>query len=138
MEELYKTKPTLRSDLRTPGRDVNVALEGVVLSLGRCIDLVRPAGLLVGSVSKTDFQKALRALEHAVSQLQTYCDPDAPLDPSEWGKLNTAGSGGEINEGNLTSHERLYTQLDDSLLESKEDEETSIQDEEEVWIVDDE
>ena len=64
-----------RSDLRTPGRDVNVALEGVVLSLGRCIDLVRPAGLLVGSVSKMDFQKALRALEHAVSHIRAYCDP---------------------------------------------------------------
>lgn len=129
MEELYKTKPTLRSDLRTPGRDVNVALEGVVLSLGRCIDLVRPAGLLVGSVSKVDFKKALRALEHAVSQIRAYCDPDAPLDPSEWGMLNTG-------EDKVTTHERLYTQLDDSLLEDEEEEAVILSDEE-VVIVDD-
>ena len=128
MEELYKTKPTLRSDLRTPRRDVNVALEGVVLSLGRCIDLVRPAGLLVGSVSKMDFSKALRALEHAVTQIRTFCDPDSPLDPSEWGKLDIA----EEDDG--ASHERLYTQLDDSL--PGEGEEGSFADEEDV-IVDD-
>jgi hypothetical protein len=110
MEELYKTKPTLRNDLRTPGRDVNVALEGVVLSLGRCIDLVRPAGLLVGSVSKTDYERALRSLEHAVSQIQSVCDPDEPLDPSEWGKLSgTSSITGEMNE---TVYEKQYTQLD--------------------------
>lgn len=106
MEELYKTKPSLRSDLRR--RDVNVVLEGVVLSLGRCIDLVRPAGLLLSSVSKTDFAKALRALDHAMSQIRTYCDPDAPLDPSEWGKMTA-------EESDESSHERLYTQLDTSL-----------------------
>jgi hypothetical protein len=112
MEELYKTKPSLRSDLRR--RDVNVVLEGVVLSLGRCIDLVRPAGLLLSSVSKTDFAKALRALDHAMSQIRTYCDPDAPLDPSEWGKLSAE----EIDKS--SSHERLYTQLDASSLVVKE------------------
>lgn len=111
MEELYKTKPSLRSDLRR--RDVNVVLEGVVLSLGRCIDLVRPAGLLLSSVSKTDFAKALRALDHAMSQIRTYCDPDAPLDPWEWGKLTA-------EETDETSHERLYTQLDASLIVEEE------------------
>jgi len=131
MEELYKTKPTLRSDLRTPGRDVNVALEGVVLSLGRCIDLVRPAGLLVGSVSKADFQKALRALEYAVSQIRV-CDPDAPLDPSEWGKL------GRDSKGNVTSHEPLYTQLDSEAWERYEQASMKEGEEMEVVIVDDE
>jgi hypothetical protein len=100
MEGLYKKKPSLKSDLQ--GRNVNVVLEGVVLSLGRCIDLVRPAGLLISSVSKTDFVKALRALDHAMTQLKLYCDPDAPLPASEWGLLK--------RESEDTSRERLYSQ----------------------------
>ena len=106
MEELYKTKPSLRSDLKRS--NINVVMEGAVLSLGRCIDLVRPAGLLVGSVSKADFTKALRALEHATTQIRAFCDPDTPLDPSEWGKL--IPNEGE-DEGS-SEHQRLYTLLD--------------------------
>jgi hypothetical protein len=64
----------------------------------------------VGSVSKTDYERALRSLEHAVSQIQSVCDPDEPLDPSEWGKLNgTSSITGEMNE---TVYEKQYTQLD--------------------------
>lgn len=111
MEDLYKKKPSLKSDLQ--GRNVNVVLEGVVLSLGRCIDLVRPAGLLISSVSKTDFVKALRALDNAMTQLRLYCDPDAPLPASEWGLLK--------REGEDTSHERFYTQYDESLIDDDDD-----------------
>uniref|UniRef100_A0A7S2R1L4 Uncharacterized protein n=1 Tax=Eucampia antarctica TaxID=49252 RepID=A0A7S2R1L4_9STRA len=67
-------------------RDIIAILESALLSLGRCIDLARPAGLLVSSVSKNDWTKALHALEHALQEL-SYCDPDQQLHPSEWGKL---------------------------------------------------
>jgi len=77
-------------------RDVIRILEGALLSLGRCCDMVKPAGLHVGSVSKEDWRRALRALEHSMSEIRTYCDPDRPLLPSEWGKLvdDDAGGGG--------------------------------------------
>ena len=68
-------------------RPVEVVLESELHSLGRCIDLVRPAGLLVSSVSKSDWVKALNALEHSMSEIRTVCDPDRPLSPNEWGKL---------------------------------------------------
>ena len=55
------------------------------MSLGRCLD--RPAGLLIGYVSKTDWKNAEMVLEHAVSQMRDACDPDHPLDPADWGKL---------------------------------------------------
>lgn len=66
-------------------RDIIAVLESALISLGRCIDLARPAGLLVSSVSKDDWIKALHALEHALQEL-SYCDPDQQLHPSEWGK----------------------------------------------------
>ena len=64
------------------------------------------------SVSKTDYERALRSLEHAVSQIQSFCDPDEPLDPSEWGKLSRTSStaAGETNV--TSSYEKQYTQLD--------------------------
>ena len=68
-------------------RDVITILEGALLSLGRCVDLVKPAGLHVGSVSKEDWKKALKALEHSMNEISSFCDPDRPLMPSEWGKL---------------------------------------------------
>lgn len=68
-------------------RDVISILEGALLSLGRCVDLVKPAGMHTGSVSKDDWKKALSALEHSMSEIRTFCDPDRPLMPSEWGKL---------------------------------------------------
>lgn len=44
-------------------------------------------GLLTGSVPMQDFKLAVSVLEKAVSQITTACDPDEPLDPSEWGML---------------------------------------------------
>mmetsp|Transcript_12305 Transcript_12305/g.18884 ORF Transcript_12305/g.18884 Transcript_12305/m.18884 type:complete len:546 (-) Transcript_12305:75-1712(-) len=93
MEDLYKTSPSLQTGLReintyTDSKEtVDIVLEGATLSLGRCIDLVRPAGLHKSSVSKISFIKALRSLEHCMTQIRTFCDPDRPLDPKEWGQL---------------------------------------------------
>ena len=69
-------------------------MEGALLSLGRCVDLVKPAGLHVGSVSREDWKKALRALEHSMNDSRCFCDPDRPLLPSEWGKLVDDASDG--------------------------------------------
>jgi hypothetical protein len=97
IEALHKPslsrKKTLNNELRRikdvygNERNVITILEGALLSLGRCVDLVKPAGLHVGSVSKEDWKKALKALEHSMSEIRTFCDPDRPLLPSEWGKL---------------------------------------------------
>ena len=91
MENFYQSEPSLKATLReyviNSGYPLDVVLEGVLLSLGRCLDLVRPAGLLIGYVSKTDWKNAEILLENAVRQLRDACDPDQPLDPSEWGKL---------------------------------------------------
>jgi len=65
-------------------KDFKASLEGALLSLGRCVDVVKPAGLLLGSVSITDWAKALRALEHTMTVLRSLCDPDRPLKQSEW------------------------------------------------------
>jgi len=89
----HSRKKTLNNELRRIkdlyGNERNVIsiLEGALLSLGRCVDLVKPAGLHVGSVSKEDWKKALKALEHSMSEIRSFCDPDRPLLPSEWGKL---------------------------------------------------
>jgi len=68
-------------------RDIIVILESALLSLGRCVDLVRPAGLLVSVVSSENWKKALRALQHSLNEIRSVCDPDRPLRPTEWGKL---------------------------------------------------
>lgn len=64
-----------------------VLLESALLNLGRCIDLVKPAGLLAGSVPATTWARALDALEKSMHNIQIVCDPDQPLDPNDWGKL---------------------------------------------------
>jgi len=68
-------------------KPLDVVLEGALLSLGRCLDLVRPAGLLTGSVPAQDFAMAIALLEQTVSQISAACDPDRPLPASEWGVL---------------------------------------------------
>ena len=81
-------------DLHSPSKenagyqDKNIIgiLESASLSLGRCVDLVKPAGLHIGSVTKDEFKRALGALEHSMSEIRDL-DPDYPLRPSEWGKL---------------------------------------------------
>lgn len=68
-------------------QNLDVVLESALISMGRCLDLVRPAGLLTGSVPINDFKIALRILEQAVQQITTACDPDHPLHPSDWSTL---------------------------------------------------
>jgi hypothetical protein len=90
MERLYQQQPSLAavhkviSPLPSSHNDRNgmpldVVLEGALLSLGRCLDLVRPAGLLTGSVAALDFKLALMVLDQAVTQISIACDPDQPL-----------------------------------------------------------
>ena len=61
------------------GKPLDLVLEGALLSLGRCLDLVRPAGLLTGSVPAHDFKLALMVLDQAVTQISIACDPDHPV-----------------------------------------------------------
>ena len=68
-------------------KDIIAILEGALLTLGRCVDLVRPAGLLVSVVSAENWRKALRALQKSLDEIRSACDPDRPLRPEEWGKL---------------------------------------------------
>eukprot|EP00591_Stephanopyxis_turris_P011861 CAMPEP_0195512970 /NCGR_PEP_ID=MMETSP0794_2-20130614/4744_1 /TAXON_ID=515487 /ORGANISM="Stephanopyxis turris, Strain CCMP 815" /LENGTH=658 /DNA_ID=CAMNT_0040640869 /DNA_START=303 /DNA_END=2279 /DNA_ORIENTATION=+ len=126
VEELHKPRRSLRSSLDSyckislgkpkrsgknnynlNDRSVDVVLESALLSLGRCIDLVQPAGLLVSTVSKSDWLKALRALEHSMADLRSTCDPDRPLRPSEWGKLIDEGN--RANSTSLLEHEAEET-----------------------------
>ena len=74
-------------------KPLDVILEGALLSLGRCLDLVRPAGLLTGSVPAHDFRMAVGLLEQTVAQISAACDPDRPLPASEWGVLVSQSTG---------------------------------------------
>jgi hypothetical protein len=75
------------------GRDggfisTDVALESALLSLGRCADLVRPAGTLSPqSVPREDWKNALIELDHFLDLIERACDPDVQLPASDWGKL---------------------------------------------------
>lgn len=64
-----------------------VVLESALLNLGRCLDLVKPAGLLVSSVPAATWSKALFNLEESMSRIKTVCDPDEILNAAEWGNL---------------------------------------------------
>jgi len=66
---------------------VDVVLEAAVLSLGRCLDLVRPVGRGDGVVQLSDWRLAAVLLEKSISQILLVCDTDQPLDPQEWGKM---------------------------------------------------
>jgi len=85
MESIYQVQPSLKEVqhiLATDGKDrpLDLVLESALLSLGRCLDLVRPAGLLTGSVPADDWKLALSLLDDAVSQIALKCNPDRPLD----------------------------------------------------------
>jgi hypothetical protein len=60
-------------------KSLDVVLDGALLSMGRCSDLVRPAGLFTGSVPTADFRRAVTFLEHAITQITMACDPDRPF-----------------------------------------------------------
>lgn len=67
----------------------DIALEAALLSLGRCVDLVRPAGMLSSkSVSRGEWISAVKKLEHFLELMHLSCDPDRPLPAKDWGKLS--------------------------------------------------
>jgi hypothetical protein len=69
----------------------DVALESALLSLGRCADLVRPAGRMTSqSVSQEEWGDAIRQLEHFLDLMETASDPDRPLPAHQWGMLSIA------------------------------------------------
>lgn len=69
----------------------DVALESALLSLGRCADLVRPAGRLTSrSVSAEEWVDAIEQLEHFLDLMETACDPDRPLPADQWGLMTLA------------------------------------------------
>ncbi|KAL7560888.1 hypothetical protein ACA910_008171 [Epithemia clementina (nom. ined.)] len=94
MEALYTHQPRLKavhnwrkhsSGGIDSSQPVDVVLEGALLLIGRCLDIVRPAGLLTGaSVSLDDWKLALVVLRQAFVAITTVCDPDRPLEPDEW------------------------------------------------------
>merc|ERR1712232_770182 len=93
IEELHTPqKRTLRSSLErfgTPTGEINMVsvLESALLSLGRCVDLVKPAGMFVNYVPEEDWSKAAKLLATTVNKIRDFCDPDKPLCPADWGKL---------------------------------------------------
>ncbi|GKY94780.1 hypothetical protein MPSEU_000443100 [Mayamaea pseudoterrestris] len=92
MEGLYQTEPTLQSirkAMRPQDATLDVVLEGALMSLGRCLDVVRPAGLMTGRCSREDFERALNLLQQAYYLLDRSCDPVLPLPPQDWGVLGT-------------------------------------------------
>jgi hypothetical protein len=90
--QLQKSGVTTKSS--SIGRDggfisTDVALESALLSLGRCADLVRPAGTLSPqSVPREDWNDALIHLNHFLDLIERACDPDRPLPASDWGKVS--------------------------------------------------
>jgi hypothetical protein len=71
----------------------DVALESALLSLGRCADLVRPAGRLTSqSVSASEWGDAMRQLENFLDLMERATDPDRPLPPHQWGMLSIASN----------------------------------------------
>lgn len=66
---------------------VDFVLESALLSLGRCLDLVRPAGRGNDVVSASDWRLAAVLLEKTISKILRVCDTDGPLDPFQWGRM---------------------------------------------------
>lgn len=118
VEELYTGKgPEIRAGVikyfeQSQGRNhftkedvkIIVVLEAALLNLGRCIDLVKPAGLLISSVPAESWSKALDALEKSMNQIKTVCDPDQPLNSLDWGLLSD-------DEDRLLSNESSLNRL---------------------------
>jgi hypothetical protein len=98
--QLQKTGVTSKDSKSSVGyKSTDVALESALLSLGRCLDLVRPAGKLSSkSVSREDWKSALKQLEFFLDLMQRACDPDRPLPADDWGKL----SWGKLSTENVT------------------------------------
>jgi len=120
MENMYHKQPSLQSVKQvcftsTENKPLDVVLEGALLGLGRCLDLVRPAGLLTGSVPREEFRRALHSLQQAYYLLDRACDPDEPLDPVEWGKLGFGSGGSSSDRGG-----RNFQKLEDGQVEREQ------------------
>jgi hypothetical protein len=90
MEGLYSHQASLQAVhqlLSGDEKPLDVIMESALLSLGRCLDVVRPAGLLTESVPAGDWKLALSMLEYTVHQISQACDPDQPLKSGEWGSM---------------------------------------------------
>lgn len=67
---------------------IDIQLEGALLSLGRCCDLVRPAGTFSSQpVSQKDWKLAVHHLQDFMNRMERGCDPDRPLPADKWGDL---------------------------------------------------
>lgn len=78
---------TAATTAATQQAPVDVVLESACMSLGRCLDLVRPAGRGTGVVKSPDWRLAAVLLEKSISQILSVCDTDTPLHPYEWGRM---------------------------------------------------
>ena len=86
--------PTLKTQLKkqtsessTSSSSIEIHLECALLSLGRCCDLVRPAGTFSAqSVSRQEWEDALVHLQDFMIRIDRSCDPDQPLSADRWGK----------------------------------------------------
>eukprot|EP00531_Pseudo-nitzschia_arenysensis_P017964 CAMPEP_0116138224 /NCGR_PEP_ID=MMETSP0329-20121206/12673_1 /TAXON_ID=697910 /ORGANISM="Pseudo-nitzschia arenysensis, Strain B593" /LENGTH=613 /DNA_ID=CAMNT_0003633203 /DNA_START=285 /DNA_END=2126 /DNA_ORIENTATION=- len=88
--------PTLKAQLKkqtsgssTTISSIEIHLECALLSLGRCCDLVRPAGTFSEqSVSRQEWKDALLHLQEFMNRIECSCDPDRPVPADKWdGKL---------------------------------------------------
>lgn len=84
--------PTLKAELKKqiPGSStmssIEIHLECALLSLGRCCDLVRPAGTFSEqSVSRQEWKDALLHLQEFMNRIECSCDPDRPVSADQWG-----------------------------------------------------
>lgn len=69
-----------------PNSSTEIQLESALLSLGRCCDLVRPAGTFsADSVNRQEWRDALRHLQDFMRRIKLFCDPDLPLPAKQWG-----------------------------------------------------
>jgi len=79
--------PTLKAHLKkqtsessTTITSIEIHLESALLSLGRCCDLVRPAGTFSDqSVSRQEWKDALLHLQDFMNRIECSCDPDRPV-----------------------------------------------------------
>jgi hypothetical protein len=85
---------TLRGERRDPSSvsmngptsSTEIQMESALLSLGRCCDLVRPAGTFSAqSVTRQEWQDALKHLQDFLNRMEVYCDPDRALPAKQWG-----------------------------------------------------
>lgn len=82
-------KAQLQKIFHWNGYSKDVALERALLSLGRCLDLIRPAGILsAGSIPNEEWKRALSQLETFLQLMQGVCDPDMVFQAKDWGKLS--------------------------------------------------